>query len=129
MTREKLPIVLVVDDEPLIRWSLSESLRQEGYDVLEAEDRRSALEAFSGAPGLDLVILDLRLPDSSDLGLLRSLRQMAPGLAVILMTAHGTPEVFEEAGREGASFIVGKPFDLDRMVELARSSIDGRQGG
>jgi two-component system KDP operon response regulator KdpE len=113
--------VLVVDDEALIRWSLAESLEAAGFTVLEAGSAREAL-AQLGANGLDVVLLDLKLPDSSDLGLLRRIRESAPGCRVILMTAHGTPEVMEEARRAGAFTALNKPFDMARMVGLVRDA-------
>lgn len=111
--------VLVVDDELLIRWSLSESLSKAGFTVDEAEDARSALEHFApSAPPLDAVILDLRLPDSADLGLLRRIRSLAPDVPVIIMTAYGSPDTADEAIRLGAREVVSKPFDLNRMLAI-----------
>ena len=113
------PHVLVVDDEALIRWSLAESLTNAGYHVLEAPDRQSALQQFSQARcSVCVVLLDLRLPDSQDLGLLRQIRQIAPDCRVIVMTAHGTPELVDEAMRGGAFRVVDKPFDLNLMIDL-----------
>jgi DNA-binding NtrC family response regulator len=111
--------VLVVDDELLIRWSLSEGLAKAGFEVIEAEDARGALECFApGSPAIDAVLLDLRLPDSADLGLLRRIRQLAPATPVIMMTAYGTAETREDALRLGAHHVVSKPFDLHHMVTL-----------
>jgi DNA-binding NtrC family response regulator len=111
--------VLVVDDELLIRWSLSEGLMKAGFEVLEAEDARGALEAFGPeSPAIDAVLLDLRLPDSADLGLLRRIRELAPEIPVIMMTAYGTAETREDALRLGAQHVVSKPFDLHGMVTL-----------
>jgi len=118
------PNVLVVDDEALIRWSLAESLTNAGYHVLEAPDRRSALEFLKpGRDGACVVLLDLRLPDSQDLGLLQHIRSVSPQCRVIIMTAHGTPELVEEALRGGAFRVVDKPFDLDLMVGLVSEAV------
>ena len=116
--------VLVVDDEALIRWSLAETLTNAGYHVLEASDRRSALRFFDKMPdGVCVVLLDLRLPDSQDLSLLRRIREVAPHCQIIMMTAHGTPELVEEALESGAFQVVDKPFDLDLMVGLVRQAL------
>jgi DNA-binding NtrC family response regulator len=118
------PNVLVVDDEALIRWSLAESLTNAGYHVLEASDRQSALQHVTeGRDGACVVLLDLRLPDSQDLGLLRHIRQIAPACRVIIMTAHGTPDLVDEAMRVGAFRVVDKPFDLDLMVGLVAEAV------
>jgi DNA-binding NtrC family response regulator len=114
--------VLVVDDELLIRWSLSESLSKAGFIVDEAEDARAALEHFGeSAARIDAVILDLRLPDSSDLGLLQRIRTLAPDVPVIIMTAYGSPATTDEALRLGARDVITKPFDLNRMVSLVEA--------
>jgi DNA-binding NtrC family response regulator len=119
--------VLVVDDEALIRWSLAESLTNAGYHVLEAPDRQSALRFFDKMPeGVCVVLLDLRLPDSQDLSLLRRIREMAPQCQIIMMTAHGTPELVEEALASGAFQVVDKPFDLDLMIGLVRQALASR---
>ena len=116
--------VLVVDDEALIRWSLSESLSKAGYHVIEAEDRKGTLRVFEQRrPGVCVALLDIRLPDSRDLGLLRTIREMAPDCRVIVMTAHGTPELTREALKHGAFRVVDKPFDLDDMVGLVAEAL------
>jgi len=110
-----------------MRWSLSESLTNAGYHVLEAHDRLGTLRFFERVPpGIAAVVLDLRLPDSQDLGLLRRIREAAPDCRVIVMTAYGTPELVDEALKVGAVGVVDKPFDLNRMVDLVRQAIDQR---
>ena len=110
--------VLVVDDEPLIRWSVAESLSDLGYDVEQASDAGSALrKVTTAALPYDVVVLDLRLPDMSDLSLLGTLRQLMPGAALILMTAFGTPEVFADAAAMGA-VVINKPFELTELTSL-----------
>ena len=114
--------ILVVDDEPLIRWSLAETLSDRGYEVVEAADGRAAVRAVSASP-FDVVLLDIRLPDSSDLTLLSRLRLLAPDARVILMTAHGTPEVVQKALDLGAFRVVSKPFEVHEMVDLVASAL------
>ena len=115
--------VLVVDDEPLIRWAVREGLESAGYAVVEAGTAREALASLSeGARPVSVALLDLRLPDSDDLGLLRRVRREAPGCRVIIMTAHGTPELLAEAITAGAFGTIMKPFDMARIVGLVRSA-------
>src|SRR5512138_3356662 len=86
--------VLVVDDEPLIRWSVSETLSDCGHQVVESGDGQSARGAVRAASrAFDVIVLDLRLPDTKDLSLLSSLRKLAPKTPIILMTAYGSPEI------------------------------------
>ena len=119
--------VLVVDDELLIRWALREALEANGYQVAEAADARSARRAVTehGTPP-DAIVLDYRLPDSSDLGLLTAIRREAPATPVIMMTAHGTAEMMREAIELGAYRVVAKPFEVQHMVDLVGSALSAR---
>jgi DNA-binding NtrC family response regulator len=113
------PRVLVVDDEPLIRWSIAETLGDSGYEVVNSGDAESACDAVRQASSpFDVILLDLRLPDSADLSLLRAIRRMAPTTRVILMTAFGTQEVIDGALDLGAYRVMDKPFEIQEMVRL-----------
>lgn len=121
------PRVLVVDDEPLIRWSLSETLADCGYQVEESGDGASARTAVKEAPReFDVVLLDLRLPDTEDLSLLKSLRGLSPHAQIILMTAFGTPEVVRSALDMGAFRVVSKPFEMDDVANLVAQAYAAR---
>jgi len=110
--------VLVVDDEPLIRWSVAESLSELGFDVEQAGDATSALRKVTGAAApFDVIVLDLRLPDMTDLSLLGTLRQLLPGAVLVLMTAFGSPDVIADATAMGAC-VLHKPFELDQLKEV-----------
>jgi DNA-binding NtrC family response regulator len=110
--------VLVVDDELLIRWSVSETLSELGFDVEQASDAAAALRAVSTtALPFDVVVLDLRLPDMNDLSLLGTLRQLLPNAVLILMTAFGTPEIAKDAQALGAT-VLNKPFELGELTRL-----------
>jgi DNA-binding NtrC family response regulator len=129
---EKNPVtlrVLVVDDEPLIRWSIAETLADRGCDVVETGDARGARSAVEHEdPGFDVVLLDYRLPDSDDLGLLTSIRDVSPRAQVILMTAIGRPDVVNGALALGAYRVVSKPFELDALADLvAQASLASRR--
>lgn len=116
--------VLVVDDEPLIRWSVAETLSELGFDVEQAGNAFAALrKATTAAAPFDVVILDLRLPDMNDLSLLKTLRQILPGASLVLMTAFGTPDVMAEATAAGAT-VLHKPFELEELTGLVRLESD-----
>ncbi len=116
--------VLIVDDEALIRWSLAESLEAAGFGVIEAGSAREALQRVADRSGtITVAVLDLKLPDSSDLGLFRRIQEIAPDCRIILMTAHGTPELLDEARRAGAFGALSKPFDMTRIVGLVRDAV------
>lgn len=114
---------LVVDDEPLIRWCLSETLQHRGYAVVEAGDARSAIrEASETRTPFGIVILDVKLPDSNDLSLLVNLRRMMAGATIILMTAHSTPELTRNALALGARCVLHKPFGMSEIEALVESA-------
>ena len=119
VTAEKSTLhVLVVDDEPLIRWSVCEVLGESGHEVAEASDGASALRQLSDGKSFDVIVLDYRLPDSNDLRLLETIRRLTPKSAVIMMTAFGTPEMVAGALALGASHVVPKPFDVHHIARL-----------
>ena len=126
--QEKSPSlrVLVVDDEPLIRWCLTETLASAGHVVVEAGDAETAVRTLTESPEpVDVVLLDYHLPDSSSLALLSTIRRLAPRTQVILMTAYGSPEVTKGALELGAYRVVDKPFemrDATAMVVQAHSA-------
>jgi DNA-binding NtrC family response regulator len=117
--------ILVVDDEPLIRWALNERLSSLGYHVDEAGDGASTLAYFrDGALPIDLVLLDLKLPDSDGVTLLKKIKHRSPACRVILMTAFGTAEKLQDARDSGVDDILAKPFDLDLMVRAVERAWD-----
>jgi DNA-binding NtrC family response regulator len=114
--------VLVVDDEALIRWAVSETLSRAGHVVVQAGDGSAALQAMRDAAPIDVVLMDLKLPDSADLSLLSRIRRQWPDSAVVMMTAHGSAEVAAAALALGVYEVLGKPFDvreIERAVEDA----------
>ena len=119
--------ILVVDDELLIRWSLNEALTAAGYAVVEGRDAAEARQAIRDqAHKPDLVVLDYRLPDSNDLGLLTTIRNEAPTVPVILMTAYGTAEVVKGALDLGAYRVVSKPFEVQDRASLVTEALAAR---
>jgi DNA-binding NtrC family response regulator len=116
--------VLVVDDERLVRWSLTQRLRADGFEVMEAGTAAEALQARSP----DAAVLDYRLPDGDGVSVLRRLREADPDLPVVMLTAHKDVEVVVEAMKAGASDYVTKPFDVDDVgIRLVRA-IDATTG-
>jgi two-component system response regulator AtoC len=108
--------VLIVDDEFLIRWWISETLEASGHVALQAENGAEALRVLNDPSAVvDAVVLDYRLPDSNDLTLLARIRQLAPRRPVILMTAFGAPEVTQGARDLGVYDVMGKPFEVDEL--------------
>lgn len=117
---------LVVDDEPLIRWSVSEVLAESGFDVVEAGTARAAREAVDESNGpFHLIVLDLRLPDSDNLSLLIELHRRMPAARIVVMSAHGTEETAARVRELGAYSFLPKPFEMVSISQLIAASAAG----
>jgi two-component system, NtrC family, response regulator AtoC len=114
--------LLIVDDEELVRWSLRERFRRDGYTVVEAGTAAAAIEQVTG--GIDLVLLDYRLPDGDGLTVLRRIKELAPDTPVILMTAFSTVENAVEAMKHGAYHYLNKPFNLDDVAMTVEKALE-----
>jgi two-component system, NtrC family, response regulator AtoC len=114
--------ILVVDDEQLIRRSVAMRLSAAGYNVLEAENGRAALK--QAAAGVDLAILDFRLPDLDGLAVLKELRQLDPDVLVILLTAYSSVETAVDAMKLGAYHFMNKPFDLEALAAMIEQALE-----
>ena len=117
--------ILVVDDEKLIRWSVSERLQRSGYEVLTAESGEQALESIAASPP-DLVLLDVKLPGIDGVQALQRALALHPEMAVVMMSAHSTVDVAVEAMKHGAVDFLVKPFPfqaLDAAVERALATV------
>ncbi len=116
------PTILIVDDEALIRWSLSERLKSEGYDVLEAETGAAALEHVR--EGVDLVLLDYRLPDTDGVTVLRKIKEIDQEILVVLLTAYANVETAVEAMKLGAYHFANKPFNLEDVATTVARALE-----
>ena len=116
------PTILVVDDERLIRWSLTKRLKAEGYEVLEAETGREALDRLD--EGVDLVLLDYKLPDIDGVTVLRRIKERDQDILVILLTAYATVETAVEAMKIGAYHFANKPFELEELIGTVERALE-----
>jgi len=114
--------ILVVDDDPASRDLLRKVLATEGHQVVQAADGREALAELQRQPA-DLVVSDIRMPDVDGVQLLERLREVAPDVPVILVTAFGDVEGAVEAIRRGAFDYLPKPYDVDGIRMLVRRAL------
>jgi two-component system KDP operon response regulator KdpE len=117
--------VLVVDDEPPIRKLLRVGLAAEGYVTIEAPNGRTALEVLA-KEDVEVVILDLGLPDIAGLDLLRHIKEKYPALPLIILSSRG-----DEAGKIaaldlGADDYVTKPFGMGELTARMRAALRHR---
>ena len=113
--------ILIIDDDSLIRKTLSSHLSKQGFEVQTAEDGESGLKKYAEM-GPDLVILDIRLPDTDGLDVLRQMKDQANRASVLIMTAYDDMKTTVEAIKLGAFEYLVKPLDymaLDLTVEKA----------
>ncbi len=121
--------VLIIDDEPLMRLSMTDALRAVGYEVSSASTGQEATEML-GSASFDVVVTDLRLPGMSGLELLRLSKERSPLGEVIMITAHGSVETAVQAMKSGAFDYLMKPFAMDELlmtVERAANMLALRQ--
>ena len=110
---ESRAVVLIVEDEILIRMLLAEALRQADYDVIEAANGDEALSVLHTSPDPDVLITDVRMPGSIDgFELAAYVRRTKPGLKVIITSGHAGPDRAVEL----ADAFLHKPYELSAIV-------------
>jgi len=121
-----MALILIIEDEVLLRESLVEALDDCGHEVSVAESGAAARELLETCRP-DMVLLDLRLPDASGLELLSEIRDHDPSTRIVLMTAYGSVNDAVEAMRRGAVDYLQKPLDLDELRLLVNRVLRGQR--
>lgn len=115
--------ILIVDDEKLIRWSLTQELAKEGYGMLEAATVEEAIARFSEQQA-DLIVLDQRLPDGTGIELLERFQNEKTEVPVIMLTAVDRSDVAVQAMKLGAFDYVTKPVNLDELKIVIQKALE-----
>lgn len=118
--------ILIIDDEIEIRESLQTLLEMEGYSVETAADGEEGLTQIAQRP-YDLVLLDFALPDRNGIEILHDIRDRAPELAVIMITAYGTVENAVNAMQGGAANFIQKPWQNEKLLADVAAAIGRRR--
>lgn len=121
-TNSKKNSILIVDDEEIVRESLTKWFVQDGFRVEAAEHANAALKLMEKGPW-DVVILDIKMPGMSGLDLLKRLRELDKGAQVIMATAFASVESAVQALKDGAFDYVTKPIDPDHLSHLVFNAI------
>jgi DNA-binding NtrC family response regulator len=116
--------ILVVDDELGARFGIGSFLKERGFDVVEAEDARTARQQFSATPP-DAAVMDYVLPDGNALELLRHFRSIDATFPAIVLTGNGSIELAVRAIKEGAEYFLTKPVELPALGLLIERSLAG----
>lgn len=115
------PVILVVDDEMLLRELASEHFQEAGYEVIEAEDGASALAAIKARPDIRALFTDVQMPGRPDgLSLARLVREASPDCAIVVVSGRVSPDPDELA--DGVQF-VAKPYWGSEIVNMVSSMI------
>lgn len=122
------PFIFVVDDEPGIALLCDRLLTRAGYRVLTETSSRKALEYFKEHP-IDLLLVDIRMPEVDGFEVIRNLKQLQPDAAVLIMTGHGTVETAIRALRQGVDGLLLKPFGQgSELIEAVKQAfVDSQQ--
>ena len=118
--------ILVVDDEANIRALIDEILSEEGYEVTTAADAKEA-RAAREEHDFDLVLLDIWMPDTDGISLLKEWSQTGAGGTVVMMSGHGTVDTAVEATRLGAVDFIEKPVSLAKLLRTVEKSLSVRR--
>jgi DNA-binding NtrC family response regulator len=121
-----MPTILVVDDKDSMRNMLTETLSGEGYRVDTATDGKRALDLIRNK-AYDLVLTDLKMPESDGLSVLSGTKQVDNETPVIMMTAYGTIEDAVQAMKLGAYDFITKPFDTEHLCVLVNRALENRR--
>lgn len=111
--------VLLVDDDPLVLWSLHQSLTAAGHVVTQTGSGNEALSLLQ-ADSFDIVLTDLKLPGADGFKVVEASRTLSPNIPVIMISAHGKGDFQEKIRTYGIHFI-DKPFNVNEVVRLAEN--------
>ena len=121
-----MPKILIVDDEPGIRFGVRDFLESEGLEVDEADSVAAAEKAVrEGHP--DAVVLDHMLPDGTALDLLPRIREMDASVPVVVLTGHATIDLAVRAVKEGADQFLAKPVELPALLVVVQRLLESQR--
>jgi len=124
MKKKRTEKILVVDDEENIRKSLKMILEYEGYNFMEAKSGEEALDIVDEIVGLDLILLDVKLPGLDGLEVLKKLKERPYSPEVIMISGHGTIGTAVDATKLGAFDFLEKPLHRDRVLLSLRNALN-----
>lgn len=114
--------ILIVDDEPIVRESIRDWLKDAGYEVATAETGEEAL-ALVGKQDFSVIIMDVRLPGKTGVTVLKEVKALKPGIKSIIITAYPSAEMVAEARKLGVVDYLIKPIAPDDLERLVRETL------
>jgi sodium-dependent dicarboxylate transporter 2/3/5 len=116
--------ILLVDDEAQFRTSLAGRLRKRGFDILDVDGGEEAIKAARKDDGIEVAVIDLKMPKMDGIQTLRELKAVRPALQAIMLTGHGTLESAKDAGRHDAFRYLQKPCDVDEVIQALEAATE-----
>ena len=111
--------ILIVDDEDMMRLTMSAILGDIGCEVSEASDGYEAIELVK-KDMFNIIFMDIKMPGINGVDTYLEIKKISPNSAVIMMTAYSVEDLIEKALNEGAYTVVYKPFDIPKIVEIIK---------
>jgi len=121
--------ILIVDDDADMRFLLKDFLRDMNYRIQEAQNGNEALTLLRNNGQLDLILLDIRLPDITGIDLLPEILRLDPSVPVAMITGYPGVEIAIEAMKKGAADFIVKPFKLDQLNLTINKLLNKRNNG
>ena len=117
------PSILIVDDDEVMRETLSDVLRKRGYEIFSVGSGNGALSLMKKSI-IDLILLDMRLPDIDGLEVLKKIKEFDTEILVIMMTAYSDVQTAVSSMKSGAYDYINKPFELDELKLLIEKGLE-----
>src|SRR4030066_434728 len=117
------PSILIVDDDDVMRETLSDALRRSGYEIFLESSGNGSLSVIKKNV-IDLILLDMRLPDEGGLEVLKKIKEFDTEILVIIMTAYSDVKTAVSAMKSGAYHYINKPFELDELKLLIEKGLE-----
>ena len=121
-----MPNILIIDDETSIRVTLCEFLKQEGYEVITAENVQTAMQRLKEYD-IDVVLSDIIMPQDSGISLLKHVHEVSPDIRVIMMTGEPTVDTAVAAIRLGAHDYLAKPVYRSALIKAVGHAVRYKQ--
>jgi DNA-binding NtrC family response regulator len=118
--------ILLIDDEPQLRFTVRRFLEARGFLIREAESCQSAIESCRES-GPDAILLDYNLPDGDALSLLPTLKEIEPEVPVLILTAHATVDLAVRAMKQGAEYFLTKPLELPTLHIILERALENKR--
>jgi DNA-binding NtrC family response regulator len=121
-------LIMIVDDNDSLTNTLSKILQRKGFNVTIANSGSAALEIIKVKPNVDVVLMDIKMPDLNGVETFKLMKEITPDAIVIMMTAYAVEDLIAEVLNAGAYGIIRKPMDIEKTITLIDDAISKENG-